>query len=98
MLEIAEKVRLDGSAAALGINEIGRTETLHVFCFSPRGLPLPCAPLHPPPRHPTAAPPPLPPPLQVRVGLAHLDPYFVKLADGMVAWIECWQMLNPAQA
>ena len=25
---------------------------------------------------------------QVRAGLGHLDPYFSKLADGMVAWIE----------
>jgi len=32
---------------------------------------------------------------KVRTGLAHLDPYFTKLADGMVAWIECWQKLNP---
>lgn len=33
--------------------------------------------------------------LQVRTGLSHLDPYFTKLADGMVAWIECWKKLNP---
>ncbi|KAK2076195.1 putative UDP-arabinopyranose mutase 2 [Prototheca wickerhamii] len=32
---------------------------------------------------------------EVRTGLAHLDPYFVKLADGMVAWIEAWRQLNP---
>lgn len=32
---------------------------------------------------------------RVRKGLAHLDPYFEKLADGMVAWIECWRELNP---
>ena len=32
----------------------------------------------------------------VRKGLAHLDPYFVKLADGMVAWIAAWQQLNPS--
>lgn len=25
---------------------------------------------------------------QVREGLGHLDPYFSKLADAMVAWIE----------
>ena len=31
---------------------------------------------------------------EVRTGLAHLDPYFVKLADGMVAWIESWRQLN----
>lgn len=34
-------------------------------------------------------------PVQVRAGLSHLDPYFSKLADGMVAWIESWQKLNP---
>lgn len=33
--------------------------------------------------------------MQVRTGLGHLDPYFTKLADGMVAWIECWKKLNP---
>ncbi|PSC73391.1 actin related 2 [Micractinium conductrix] len=32
---------------------------------------------------------------KVRTGLAHLDPYFVKLADGMVAWIDSWKKLNP---
>ena len=31
----------------------------------------------------------------VRKGLAHVDPYFTKLADGMVAWIESWRQLNP---
>eukprot|EP00798_Chlamydomonas_sp_ICE-L_P016340 gene16340-22535_t len=31
---------------------------------------------------------------KVRKGLGHIDPYFSKLADGMVAWIQCWQMLN----
>jgi Reversibly glycosylated polypeptide len=31
----------------------------------------------------------------VREGLAHVDPYFVKLADGMIAWIESWRQLNP---
>lgn len=34
---------------------------------------------------------------QVRQGLGHIDPYFVKLADGMVAWIEGWRLLNPAK-
>ena len=34
-------------------------------------------------------------PAQVRAGLGHLDPYFSKLADGMVAWIESWRKLNP---
>lgn len=32
---------------------------------------------------------------QVRSGLGHLDPYFTKLADGMVAWIDSWKKLNP---
>lgn len=32
---------------------------------------------------------------KVRTGLAHIDPYFQKLADAMVAWIYCWQKLNP---
>jgi len=32
---------------------------------------------------------------KVRTGLGHIDPYFQKLADGMVAWIQCWQTLNP---
>ena len=36
-----------------------------------------------------------PPGVQVRTGLGHLDPYFSKLADGMIAWIACWQQLNP---
>lgn len=31
----------------------------------------------------------------VRKGLAHVDPYFVKLADGMIAWIAAWRQLNP---
>ena len=31
----------------------------------------------------------------VRTGLAHVDPYFLKLADGMEAWIACWRQLNP---
>uniref|UniRef100_A0A7S3QTG8 UDP-arabinopyranose mutase n=1 Tax=Dunaliella tertiolecta TaxID=3047 RepID=A0A7S3QTG8_DUNTE len=32
---------------------------------------------------------------KVRKGLGHIDPYFDKLADGMVAWIAGWQQLNP---
>lgn len=32
---------------------------------------------------------------KVRKGLGHIDPYFNKLADGMVAWIQGWQQLNP---
>ncbi len=31
---------------------------------------------------------------KVRKGLGHIDPYFTKLADGMLAWIAAWQMLN----
>lgn len=34
---------------------------------------------------------------KLREGLKHLDPYFEKLADGMIAWIECWRMLNPVE-
>jgi hypothetical protein len=32
---------------------------------------------------------------KVRAGMGHIDPYFLKLADGMAAWIEIWQALNP---
>ena len=32
---------------------------------------------------------------KVRVGLGPIDPYFVKLADGMIAWVAAWHMLNP---
>jgi reversibly glycosylated polypeptide/UDP-arabinopyranose mutase len=32
---------------------------------------------------------------KVRAGLSHIDPYFSKLADGMLAWLECWQKINP---
>lgn len=35
---------------------------------------------------------------KVRKGLGHIDPYFIKLADGMLAWIECWKQLNPPKA
>lgn len=31
---------------------------------------------------------------KVRTGLAHIDPYFTKLADGMVAWLQCWQKMQ----
>ena len=31
----------------------------------------------------------------VESGLAHVDPYFVKLAEAMRAWIACWRKLNP---
>ena len=30
---------------------------------------------------------------QVRDGLK-MDPYFEKLADGMLTWIDAWKMLN----
>jgi reversibly glycosylated polypeptide / UDP-arabinopyranose mutase len=30
---------------------------------------------------------------QVRSGLK-MDPYFEKLADGMLAWVDAWRMLN----
>jgi hypothetical protein len=33
--------------------------------------------------------------LQVKASLGPIDPYFTKLADAMVAWIDCWQKLNP---
>jgi reversibly glycosylated polypeptide/UDP-arabinopyranose mutase len=36
--------------------------------------------------------------LQVRVGLGPIDPYFVKVADGMLAWCECWAKINPQHA
>ena len=35
--------------------------------------------------------------LQVREGLGHIDPYFTKLADAMVTWIEAWRSLNPSK-
>ncbi len=31
----------------------------------------------------------------MKASLGPIDPYFVKLADAMVAWIDCWQKLNP---
>lgn len=34
---------------------------------------------------------------RVRAELKELDPYFEKLADGMVAWIACWRALNKKQ-
>lgn len=33
---------------------------------------------------------------QVKDKLGKVDPYFVKLADAMVTWIEAWDELNPA--
>ena len=33
----------------------------------------------------------------MRAELGHLDPYFDKLANGMIAWIQSWQMLNDKQ-
>lgn len=35
---------------------------------------------------------------KVRQGLGHIDPYFIKLADGMVAWVNGWKQLNPTKA
>ena len=32
---------------------------------------------------------------QVRKELGPVDPYFTKLADGMITWIEAWGKLNP---
>lgn len=32
---------------------------------------------------------------KVRSGLGHIDPYFAKIADAMVAWIQSWQAMNP---
>jgi hypothetical protein len=31
---------------------------------------------------------------QVREGLNGVDPYFTKLADAMVTWIEAWTEIN----
>ena len=33
--------------------------------------------------------------MQVRKELGPVDPYFNKLADGMITWIEAWGKLNP---
>lgn len=35
---------------------------------------------------------------QVKEKLGTIDPYFVKLADAMVTWIEAWDELNPTKA
>ncbi|THU51873.1 hypothetical protein C4D60_Mb06t35650 [Musa balbisiana] len=35
---------------------------------------------------------------QVREKLGKIDPYFTKLADAMVTWIEAWDELNPSGA
>lgn len=35
---------------------------------------------------------------QVKEKLSKVDPYFDKLADAMVTWIEAWDELNPAGA
>ncbi|KAH0684416.1 hypothetical protein KY289_022168 [Solanum tuberosum] len=32
---------------------------------------------------------------QVKEKLSTIDPYFTKLADAMVTWIEAWDELNP---
>lgn len=31
---------------------------------------------------------------KVRKGLGHLDPYFIKLADGMITWVQAWRQIN----
>ena len=36
--------------------------------------------------------------MQVREGLGPVDPYFTKLADAMVTWIEAWRSLNSKDA
>lgn len=33
--------------------------------------------------------------VQVKAKLGPIDPYFEKLGDAMVAWIDCWLKLNP---
>ena len=33
---------------------------------------------------------------QVKAKLEKVDPYFVKLADAMITWIEAWDELNPS--
>ncbi|KAI8112467.1 hypothetical protein M9434_003790 [Picochlorum sp. BPE23] len=35
---------------------------------------------------------------KVREGLKHLDPYFEKLADGMLTWIQAWKELNSTES
>lgn len=34
---------------------------------------------------------------QVKEKLGKIDPYFTKLSDAMVTWIEAWDELNPAK-
>ena len=34
---------------------------------------------------------------QVREKLGKIDPYFTKLADAMVTWIEAWDELTPSE-
>jgi reversibly glycosylated polypeptide/UDP-arabinopyranose mutase len=34
---------------------------------------------------------------QVKEKLGKIDPYFAKLADAMVTWIEAWDTLNPKE-
>ena len=85
-LELAEKVRggAAGAPAAPGLRGC-----------SP---PTPARRVPPAPSQPSCGP--LAPArcAQVRAGLGHLDPYFSKLADGMIAWIESWRQLNPEAA
>ncbi|WP_243311023.1 hypothetical protein, partial [Salmonella enterica] len=35
---------------------------------------------------------------QVKEKLGKIAPYFIKLADAMVTWIEAWDELNPSAA
>lgn len=87
-LELAEKVRGGGPAGA------GMALALALVSACPE----PAARRRPPDRGPHArrrTPLLTPQRPQVRGGLGHLDPYFAKLADAMVAWIECWRKLNP---
>ena len=32
--------------------------------------------------------------VQVKAELSAIDPYFTKLADAMVTWIEAWELVN----
>jgi reversibly glycosylated polypeptide/UDP-arabinopyranose mutase len=34
---------------------------------------------------------------KVREGLGKIDPYFIKLSEAMLAWVACWQALNPEE-
>jgi reversibly glycosylated polypeptide / UDP-arabinopyranose mutase len=34
----------------------------------------------------------------LRADLKRVDPYFEKLADGMVTWCDCWEAVQPESA